>query len=78
MKKVRFAWLNGLKYASYVKNVYGLQPKDFPRFYITNPSEDSYYDIHTSGKAYEFTKASVFMGLEEVLGNKVSVLIELI
>lgn len=71
---VKFAYLDGVQFSSYAKSVYGIDAKDFPRFFVTLPKEDCFYDVHGDGKIYEFTKESVFRGLQDVIKGKGTVL----
>ena len=43
---IRFAWLDGLKFSHYVTQVYGFEPKEYPRYVVTVPKEDIYYKKH--------------------------------
>ncbi|RUS28281.1 hypothetical protein BC938DRAFT_482072 [Jimgerdemannia flammicorona] len=42
-KEVQFAWLDGVKWESYVKRVYGIRAKNLPALVITKPQDDEYF-----------------------------------
>lgn len=62
---VGFAWLDGIKFSSYVKQVYGFDTIDYPRFVVTLPSDDLFYLNHHDAKSYVFSKTSVFQAIDE-------------
>ncbi|KAJ3274427.1 hypothetical protein HDV01_003031 [Terramyces sp. JEL0728] len=71
--KVRFTYIDGIKFSHYTKQVYGISAEELPRFVVTKPHDDLYWDTHESGALYTVSKASYFEALEEVQNNTTDV-----
>jgi protein disulfide-isomerase-like protein len=63
---IRFCWLDGMKYASYVNQVYGVLVNTLPRVIVTQPRDELYYTNHKDDKQYELNQKSVFQAFEEI------------
>jgi hypothetical protein len=70
LNNLRFSYLDGLKFGAYAEQVYGVKATEYPRFVVTHPKDEVYYDKHVNGDTYEFTKESVFKAIVEVMDGQ--------
>jgi protein disulfide-isomerase-like protein len=63
---MRFCWLDGMKYSSYISQVYGVQVNTLPRVIVTQPRDELYYTNHLDDSQYELNQNSVFLAFEEI------------
>ncbi|KAJ1948999.1 hypothetical protein EC988_004945, partial [Linderina pennispora] len=67
---VRFTWVDGNKWASYVDRVFRLRRSDWPAIVIAQPSEDRYFDVDTNGSRIEPSKMGIFLAVRAALEGK--------
>ncbi|KAJ3261162.1 hypothetical protein HK103_006471 [Boothiomyces macroporosus] len=70
--KVRFTYIDGIQFDHYTKQVYGISPDELPRFVVTKPHDDLYWDAHQTGQLYTINKKSYYLALEEARNNLTS------
>jgi protein disulfide-isomerase-like protein len=70
---VKFSWLDGMKYASYINHVYGIQVYSLPKVVITRPRDELYYTSNPDGKEYTIDHVSIVNAIEDVINRKSSV-----
>jgi protein disulfide-isomerase-like protein len=71
---VKFSWLDGMKYASYVNHVYGIQVYSLPRLVITKPKDELYFTTHVDGKEYTI-ESTLIQAIQDVMDGKATVLV---
>ncbi|KAJ2791945.1 hypothetical protein GGI18_000770 [Coemansia linderi] len=67
---VRFAWVNGNKWASYVDRVFRIRHDNWPAIVIARPSEDQFFTTDVRGAPIEPSKMGVFLAVRAVLEGK--------
>ncbi|KAJ2576909.1 hypothetical protein GGH95_003585, partial [Coemansia sp. RSA 1836] len=67
---VRFAWVDGNKWASYVDRVFRIRHDNWPAIVIARPSEDQFFTTDVKGAPIEPSKAGVFLAVRAVLDGK--------
>ncbi|KAJ1962590.1 hypothetical protein GGI12_002564 [Dipsacomyces acuminosporus] len=67
---VRFAWVDGNKWASYIDRVFHIQRTEWPAIVIAQPSEDQFFRHDIKGGVIEPTKMGIFMAVRAALGGK--------
>ncbi|KAI8322991.1 thioredoxin-domain-containing protein [Martensiomyces pterosporus] len=67
---VRFAWVDGNKWSSYVDRVFHIRRTDWPAIVIAQPSEDQYFRNDIKGGVIEPTKMGIFMAVRAALDGK--------
>lgn len=75
---VRFVWLDGGKWESYIQRVYGLSSiRDgkggLPKVIITDPKEDVYFDVVDDGEDFGFDVARIGKGITDQFEGKLKV-----
>ncbi|KAJ3314983.1 hypothetical protein HDV04_004783 [Boothiomyces sp. JEL0838] len=70
--KVRFTYIDGIQFDQYTKQVYGISADELPRFVVTKPHDDLYWDVHQTGQLYTINKKSYYLALEEARNNLTS------
>ncbi|KAJ2743061.1 hypothetical protein GGI20_004027 [Coemansia sp. BCRC 34301] len=67
---VRFAWVDGNKWASYVDRVFRIRHDNWPAVVIARPSEDQFFTTDAKGAPIEPSKMGVFLAVRAVLDGK--------
>ncbi|KAJ1806602.1 hypothetical protein LPJ75_005014, partial [Coemansia sp. RSA 2598] len=58
---MRFAWVDGNKWESYVDRVFRLKRSNWPAIVIAQPGEDRFFTTDTKGLPIEATKMGIFL-----------------
>ncbi|KAJ2003314.1 hypothetical protein GGI04_003008, partial [Coemansia thaxteri] len=69
-RTVRFAWVDGNKWAAYVDRVFRIRRANWPAVVIAQPSEDQFYTTDVSGSPIAPTKSGIFSAIRAVLEGK--------
>ncbi|KAJ2889556.1 hypothetical protein GGI21_006529, partial [Coemansia aciculifera] len=67
---VRFAWVDGNKWASYVDRVFRIRHDNWPAIVIARPSEDQFFTTDVKGAPIEPSKKGVLLAVRAVLDGK--------
>ncbi|KAJ1873784.1 hypothetical protein LPJ55_002019 [Coemansia sp. RSA 990] len=68
--KVRFAWIDGPKWSSYVERVFQIPQSEWPSVVIVQSSEDQFYTLDISGRKIEMSKLGIFMAVRAAVDGK--------
>ena len=74
--RVIFSLIDGIKYAKYVENLYGIKPQNLPAYVVTVPKDDIYYDS-IDGKTFALDKISMLSSVKAAIQNELQVLIRI-
>ncbi|KAJ2155997.1 hypothetical protein GGF46_005480 [Coemansia sp. RSA 552] len=69
-KSVRFTWLDGSKWAGYVKRVYRIEQEQWPAVVIVQPSEDRFFVNDVGGAPITVTKPAVFSAVKAAVSGR--------
>ncbi|KAJ1839032.1 hypothetical protein LPJ73_006892 [Coemansia sp. RSA 2703] len=67
---VRFAWVDGIKWAAYVDRVFGLKRASWPAIVIAQPGEDRFFVADTKGMPIEPTKMGIFLAVRAAVEGR--------
>ncbi|KAJ2804451.1 hypothetical protein H4R20_002503 [Coemansia guatemalensis] len=67
---VRFAWLNGGEWESYIGRVFRIERKQLPAVVIVQPSEDHFFTLNARGQPIEPTRAGVLAAVRAAVDGK--------
>ncbi|KAJ2308129.1 hypothetical protein IWW55_000612 [Coemansia sp. RSA 2706] len=67
---VRFAWIDGSKWTSYVNSVFRVPAAEWPAVVIVRPSEDQFFTHDIRGKKIEVSAMSVFLAVRAAVDGR--------
>ncbi|PIA15696.1 thioredoxin-like protein, partial [Coemansia reversa NRRL 1564] len=67
---VRFAWLDGGEWESYIGRVFRIQRTQLPAVVIVQPSEDHFFTLNARGQPIEPTRAGVLAAVRAAVDGK--------
>ena len=70
---VVFSVIDGIKFANYLENLYGITPSNLPSFVITIPHDDLYYDSYL-GKPFELDHDNFMTSVKAAIQGELTVL----